>query len=442
MQEGKGAGVRIGHRSVVAIALPMTLAYMTTPLIGLVDTAVVGQFGDAAMLGGLAAGAILFDLVFGTCNFLQSGTTGLVAQASGRVDLRDQQAIVARALAMGVALGIALALAAPLLLGLGQAFIDADAAVDAAMADYVGIRMLGSPLTLANFALLGFFVGRGEAGVGLAFQLLLNGTNIVLSVMLGLWLGWGIEGVAWGTVGGELAAALAGVLLVLRRLRGLPRLGLATFADPPALLRLFALNRDIMIRSFVLVGAFALFARKGAGMGTATLAANAVLMNFFMVGGFFLDGFAAAAEQLVGRSVGAGRAADFRRAVILSGGWGFALAAMASLVFMSTGVAVIELVARAGDVRSIASTYLFWAALTPLTGVLAFQMDGVYIGATWSRDMRNMMLLSFAFFAAALWVLPELWGNHGLWAALHVLLLVRGISLAAILPGRARRTFL
>ena len=431
----------VTHRMVFAIAVPMTLAFLTTPLLGIVDTAVVGRFGDAALLGGLAAGAIVFDVVFTTFNFLRSGTTGLVAQAFGRGDGKEEQAVLWRALAIAVGSGAALALLAPFFILIGIWFIDPGPGVAEAMRTYIGIRILAAPVALANYAILGYFLGRGEAVLGLALQTLLNGINIALSIHLGLVLGWGIAGVAWGTVGGELAGAIAGMAIVLRRFRRLPPLGLARILDLAALSSMFALNRDIMIRSFVLLAAFALFTRQGAQLGTVTLAANAVLINFFLLSGYFLDGFAAAAEQIAGRAVGARHAPAFARAVRLTAFWGFVLALAATASFLHFGAAAIEAITTAPEVREIARAHLAWAAFTALTGVLAFQMDGVFIGATWSRDMRNMMLLSFAVYLAALLGLGRLFGNHGLWAALHVFLIVRGLSLLAILPRRARHTF-
>jgi Na+-driven multidrug efflux pump len=204
---------------------------------------------------------------------------------------------------------------------------------------------------------------------------------------------------------------------------------------------MLSLNRDIMIRSFSLLAAFALFTRQGAQFGTVTLAANAVLMNFFMIAGYFLDGFATAAEQLAGRAIGARAQESFRRAVRLTLIWGFGLAGIATLVLLFFGDRLIAIVTTAADVRALADVYLPWAAFTALSGVLAFQMDGVFIGATWSRDMRNMMLLSFLVFSAALLTLTPAFGNAGLWAALHVFLLVRGFSLLTMLPIRARTAF-
>jgi putative MATE family efflux protein len=437
MEKPHDASFAITNRSVLKIAVPMTLAYLTTPMLGVVDTAVVGQFGDAALLGGLAAGALVFDVVFTTFNFLRSGTTGLVAQAMGRRDAVEEQAVFWRAFAIAVTVGLVLGLLAPLFVLLGEWFLGVEDRVAAAMRDYVLIRMLGAPLSLINYAVLGYVLGRGEGGLGLILQLVLNGANIVLSVLLGLWLGWGVAGVAWGTVGGECLAAVVGLAILYGRFRAGPALPRERLFDSGAFLIMLSLNRDIMIRSFSLLAAFALFTRQGASMGTLTLAANAVLMNFFMVGSFFLDGFATAAEQLAGRAVGARDAPTFRKAVRLSTMWGFGMAAFVSAIFLAFGPNFIGLITTAEAVREIAVTYLPWAALTAVSGVLAFQMDGVFIGATWSRDMRNMMLVSLAGFVLASYALKPL-GNHGLWAALHIFLIMRGFCLLMRLRQRLR----
>lgn len=428
----------VTNRSFLAIAVPMTLAYMTTPLLGLVDTAVVGQLGDAVLLGGLAAGALVLSVVFTSFNFLRSGTTGLVAQAMGRGDRMEEQAVFWRASVVAVAIGLLIAILAPLLSILGQGFMDAEPRVNAAMDEYLRIRLLGAPFALLNYAILGYVLGRGEGGFGLLLQLVLNGVNIVLSVALGLWLGWGLAGVAWGTVGSEFVAVLVGLSILLPRFRRAPRPDRSRLLDAQAFRRMLSLNGDIMIRSFALLAAFALFTREGARLGTLTLAANAVLMNFFMVAGYFLDGFATAAEQLAGRAVGAHDKVAFRRTVILTSTWGFALASVIAILLLAGGAGLIGLITTAADVRIEAAAYLPWAALTALSGVLAFQMDGIFIGATWSRDMRNMMLLSLAAFVGALVVLTDAFGNHGLWAALHIFLLVRGVSLSLVLNRRMR----
>lgn len=431
----------VTNRQVLAIAVPMTLAYLTTPLLGLVDTAIVGQFGDAALLGGLAAGAIVFDVVFNTLNSLRSGTTGLVAQAFGRGNTREEQATLLRALTLAVTAGLLLILASPAIAAAGAWFISPEKAVVEAMHIYIAIRMLAAPMTLINFTLLGYVLGRGEGTLGLGLQLLLNGANISLSLWLGLHLGWGIEGVAWGTVGGESIAAIVGLAIVSRRMRGDQRPARREVFNIGSILRLLSLNGDIMVRSFTLLAAYALFTRQGAQYGTVTLAANAVLLNFILFAGYFLDGFATAAEQLAGRAVGGRNRPAFSRVLLLTGIWGFALAIAATALTIAFGQDLVHLLTTAPQVRALALEYLPYAAFVAISGVLAFQMDGVFIGATWSRDMRNMMLLSLGLYVVALFVLGEAFGNAGLWAAMHIWLIVRGLSLAAILPHRMRQNF-
>lgn len=431
----------VTNRLVLSIALPMTLAYVTTPLLGITDTAVVGQFGNAAMLGGLAAGAIILDLVFASFNFLRSGTTGLVAQAFGAEDREEEQLILWRAVLLSLVAGLLIILVAPAIVWLGGWFIAAGDDVTSAMAAYLNIRILAAPVSLTNYALLGYVLGRGEGLTGLLLQLLLNGTNIGLSILLGLVFGWGIEGVAWATVLAEAVAAACGLAFVIGRFWNRLRLPSHRLLNREALIRMFAVNGDIMVRSFLLLAAFALFTRAGAQLGEVPLAANAILMNFFMVAGFMLDGFATAAEQLAGRAIGARYRPAFVMAVRLTGVWGIAIAALLSATALIFGDVLVAAMTTSSEVRAASSDFLPWAALTALSGVAAFQMDGVYIGATWSRDMRNMMLLSFVVFAAVLQPFGSIWGNHGNWAALHLFLLMRGITLYAIFPARLKRSF-
>lgn len=416
----------------------MTLAYLTTPLIGLVDTIVVGQLGDAALIGGLAAGAIVFDVVFSTFNALRSGTTGLVAQAFGRGDESEQRLIFVRAAILAGFIGVIIALLAPLISLAGQRFIGAENAVNVALDEYVRIRCLAAPFALMNYAILGYVLGRGEGMLGLTLQLILNCINIGMSIFLGLYLGWGVSGVAWGTVCAELVAMLAGLAVLSARFGKMTPLVWAKVRELAAVRAMLMLNGDIMIRSFCLIAAFAMFARQGASLGTVTLAANAVLMHLFLVASFFLDGFATAAEQLAGRAAGARARTPFIQAIRLTAAWGFGLAFICATLFLLGGPSIVRLMTTAVEVQVEALRYLPWAALTALSGVLAFQMDGVFIGATWSRDMRNMMLVSLAVFMAALWSLPSYLGNGGLWAALHVFLLCRGLTLLGILRLRLR----
>ncbi|MEM9734305.1 MAG: MATE family efflux transporter [Pseudomonadota bacterium] len=431
----------VTNKAVLAIALPTTLAYLSTPLLGLVDTGVVGRVGDAALLGGLAVGAILFDVVFTTFNFLRASTTGLVAQAFGRGDDADQQVVLYRSLIFSWALGLLTLLAAPLILWLGLYFMEVPEAVERAVRDYFTVRILAAPLTLTNYTVLGWMLGQGRAGLGLVLQTVLNGSNIALSLYLGLYLDWGIAGVGWATVMAEAIAAGLG-LYVVGRAYGAPfRVPLSALGGRVALSKLMSVNRDIMVRSLCLLMAIAFFTAQGAGFGETTLAANAVLMKFFTISGFFLDGIATAAEQLAGRAVGAQHKKSLTRVVRLTMIWSFVLAGFATLVFFAVGPWLIDILTINEGVRGVAHAFLPYAALTALVGALAFQMDGVFIGATWTRDMRNMMLFSSASFLVVYHAAAPSLGNHGLWLALLVFLGMRGVTLFVCLPRKMRETF-
>lgn len=431
----------VTHRSVLAIALPMTLGYITTPLLGITDTAVIGRTGEAAALAGLAIGAVLFDLLFSSLNFLRVSTTALVAQAFGRNDPREQVAVFCRSMILSVGIGLIILLLSPLLLKGGLVMMGAEGRVAEVTATYFSIRILAGPLTLANFTIMGFVLGRGKGSLGLALQVLLNGVNICLSILLGLHFGWGVAGVAVGALAGEACATLAGLAIILSRLNKTQLPTWTELLNPERLSELFSLNRDILIRSFVLLAAFTLLTRIGTSFGPTTLAANALLMNFFMVASFYLDGIANAAEQITGRAVGAQYRPGFEKGVKLTALWSAGLAITTTLLFLTQGGQLIDAMTTAEDVRQMARLFLPWAAITAITGALAFQMDGIFIGAAWSSDMRNMMLAAFAGYLLALALLVPAFGNHGLWLSLNLFLALRGVLLLCRLKARTHQTF-
>lgn len=432
----------VTSKSVFSIAVPMTLAFMTTPLLGMADTAIVGQFADAALIGGLAIATLIFALLFGMFNFLRAATTGLVAQALGRHDEIEQQAVFWRSIAIAVLAGCLLIALYPLILSAGLYLMDVSANVSNAASEYFKIRMFSAPATLMNFAILGYVLGKGQGRLGLLLQTLINGSNIVLSFYLGLKLQWGIQGVAYGTFFAEYLGVVVGLFIILRSFKITKRPAFSYIFNVQASKKLMALNGDIMIRSLALVGAFAWFTRVGGQFGDTTLAANAILINFLLLAGYLLDGFATAAEQMAGRAIGANYREGFIKTIKLTLYWGFALAAVMMLLLVAFGPLIINITTTEPVVRDISYEYYLWAALISVTGVLAFQMDGIFIGATWSSDMRNMMLISLVIFVVASIYLADIWGNHGLWLSLNLFMLIRGISLSLILPQKIKTIFL
>jgi MATE family multidrug resistance protein len=434
-------GFAVTHGVVLRLAVPMTAAYLSVPLAGLVDTAVIGQIGIAALIGGIAIGAVILNILFTTCNFLRAGTTGLTAQAFGAGDEKERQAVLGRALIIALVIGLAIVVAQRPLIATGLWLMHVGPEVESAAGDYLAVRIWATPFVLANFVLVGWLLGVARPGTVLLLQMIFAALNIGLSLLFVLHLGWGVAGVAWASVFAEAVTVVLTLPFVIRLLPAGSRPSRRRIFDRVGFVRIIAVNRDIMIRSFSLLFAFAVFTRQGAQFGDVVLAANAVLMHLFLIGGYFLDGLATAAEQLAGRAVGARYRPAFRTSVRLTLIWGFTLSLALTVIYLIAGRQFIALMTTAPEVRASAEMFLVWAALTPLAGVLAFQMDGVFIGATWSSDMRSMMLVSLAVYLAALAVLIPALGNHGLWLALLLFLGVRGLSLFLRLRRREPETF-
>jgi MATE family multidrug resistance protein len=403
--------------------------------------AVVGQLGSPALLGGVALGALVFDFLFTTCNFLRSGTTGLVSQAVGRGDRREQAAVMARAVIAALAIGLLILVFQGPLIDTALALLAPGPQTEAATRAYFDIRVLAAPLTLVNYALFGWLVGLGRAGTALALQIGLNGVNIALSIWFGLYLGHGIAGVAWGTVLAEAMALLGGAAVAAAVLGRAGTPTVAEVIDRARLLAMFAVNRDIMIRSFVLLTAFFAFSAVSARLGDVTLAANAVLEKLWITAAYFLDGIATAAETFAGRAIGGRRRETFGRMLRLTGLWSIGLGLGAALVVYFGGGALIALMTTAEAVRAEASRYLVYCALVPLIAAPAFLMDGVFIGATWSREMRDMMLISLVAFALAVAALVPPFGNDGLWIAILIFMGMRGVTLSAVCRRRMAIAF-
>lgn len=430
----------VTHRRVLAIALPMTVAHLTTPLLGIIDTAVVGRLGDAALIGGVALGAVVFDFLFWGFGFLRMGTVGLAAQAVGRGDKLEERAVLARALLLALACGLALILLRHPIEAAALALGGASAEVNGAVATYFQVRIFAAPFSLANYALLGWLTGLGRTGHALALQVGIGLLNTVLTLWLVLGLGWGVAGSAAGTLAAEIAGAVAGLVLCARLLGFRLAVPRAALLDRREMMATLTLNRDIMIRTAALMFAFGFFAAQGARAGDVTLAANALLNNMVLLAAYFLDGFATAAEQICGQAVGARDRASFMKGMRLVIFWGFGVALAACIAYLAIGPWVIDLMTTNAEVRAAARTFLIFAAILPVVGVFAYAFDGIYIGALWSRDMRNLMVAALAAYLLAFFGLSFL-GNAGLWLSLLVFLAARGGFQALRLPALVRGTF-
>ncbi len=432
----------VSHRAVLAIAIPIVASNISTPLIGIVDTAVIGQLNEAYLIGAIAIGALIFNFIYWAFAFLRMGTTGFAAQASGAGDDVELRAVLGRALLVAVVSGFALVALQMPIERLSFWAIDASADVETHARTYYSIRIWSAPAALLNFTILGWFIGLGRTGVAFTLQIVLNVTNIVMDMVLVLGFDMSVAGVAYGTVIAEVVAAAAGIAILWRETsrRG-GAWDLERICDPVRIRKTLAVNADIVIRTLCLLFAFSFFTAQSATYGDVILAANAVLMNLVNLTSYLSDGFAYAAETLAGKAYGAGNRTRFHRAVVISSLWAFIISVGVSVCFLVFGPWGIDLMTVNEDVRDTARAYLFWVVLSPVLGVAAFQFDGVYIGATRTADMRNYMLLSVAIFLAAWWLLTPIYGNHGLWAAILILLIVRGIFLGLRYPALLRDGF-
>jgi len=428
----------ITHRKVLAIAVPIMLSNVSTPLIGVVDTAVIGQLVHPYYIGAVAIGAMIFNFIYWAFGFLRMGTTGLTAQAEGAGDATELRATLGLALLIAAAAGAGLIILQSLISLVAFSLIDASGAVESHAREYLRIRIWSAPAALANFAILGWFIGIGRARTAFVVQIILNLTNMALDALFVLAFGMEVAGIALGTVIAELVAAAAGLWFVQRELaaRG-GAWALQPILDLPQLRRTIAVNGDIMIRTMLLLFAFSFFVAQSAGAGDTILAANTVLMHFISMSAFFLDGLAFAAESLVGQALGARARAALERAVKLSSIWAVVVSAFLSLAMAIAGGLFIDALTLDAGVRAEARAYILWAAAMPLLSVAAYQFDGIFIGATKTVEMRNAAILSTAAFMIAWWALTP-YGNHGLWAALTLYAIARAVFLGRYYPALVR----
>jgi len=421
------------------MALPIVLSNATVPLLGAVDTAVVGQMGQAAPIGAVGLGAVVLASVYWIFGFLRMGTSGLVAQAHGAGDRAERAAILIRALMIGAVAGSFFVLAQGLLMAAAFALAPASPEVEALSRQYLTIRIWGAPATIALYAVSGWLVATGRMQGVLVLQLWMNGLNIVLDLWFVMGLGWGVPGVAFASLLAEWSGLALGLWLCRTEFGPHLAEALARLRDSVALRRMLTVNGDIMIRTVLLQVSLTSFVFLGAGFGDVALAANQVLMQFLSVTAYALDGFAFTAEALVGQAVGARSVAGVRRSSVMLGQWGAAGALVLALIFALAGGALIDLMTTAPDVRDTARIYLPWMVAVPVIGVASWIFDGIFIGATLTREMRRAMMISVAVYAVALLVLVPAFGNHGLWAALLVMNGTRGLTMAVAFPAAERK---
>lgn len=424
----------ISHARVLKIALPIVLSNATVPILGAVDTGVVGQMGEAAPIGAVGIGAVILATIYWIFGFLRMGTTGLAAQARGAGDWGETGALLMRGILLAFAAGGVFIIAQAAVFWGAFALAPASAEVEGLARSYLEIRIWGAPATIALYAVTGWLIAVERTRAVFLLQVWMNGLNIVLDLWFVLGLGWGVEGVAIATLMAEWSGLALGLWFCRDAFAGDQWRDWGRVLDAARLKRMMQVNGDIMVRSVLLTGSFTTFLFIGADLGDVTLAANQVLLQFVEITAFAMDGFAFTAEAMVGSAVGARSRSHMRQAAILTSQWGVATAVLLGLVFWIGGGWLIDLMSTSPEVRAAGRDYLLWAAALPLLSVASYMFDGIFIGATWTRDMRIAMIQSVALYVGALVILVPLMGNHGLWAALVVLNLARGATLGLRYP--------
>jgi len=429
MTQSQGA-LTVTHKKVWMLAGPIILSNISVPLVGAVDTAVVGHLPEPHSIGAVALGALIFSFLYWGFGFLRMGTTGFIAQAYGAGEWNNLSDTILRVLLLALVLGLITILAAAPLIDLVLYLIDSSEKVETLAGDYASIRIWSAPAVLCVYAFTGIFIGMHNTRAVFVLQLVLNLSNMLLDLVFVLGFGWGVEGVALASVIAEYLAMVMGFLLLRRPIRNaFERYDRARLLARTELLKLFTANGNIFIRTLCLLFAFSYFTAKSAGQGEVILAANTILLHLQSIMAYGLDGFAHAVEALAGSAYGAGRLREFRRAVALTSLWGALVAILVGIVYLLGGESIINLFTSIDSVTDTALRYLPWMVIAPIVSVWSFQLDGIFIGTAHTREMRNAMIFSLVAYLALLqWTIPSM-GNHGLFFGLTVFMLIRALSL-------------
>lgn len=424
---------RSSHHKVWRIAGPMILSNLTVPLLGIVDTAVVGHLDEPYHMGAVSIGAAIFGIVFWGFGFLRMGTTGITAQAFGQNENDELRAILARALSIALTLSLLLLLLQTPIAWIAFQLIQGSELVEQHGRIYFDIRIWSAPATFMNYALLGWFLGMQNARVPLYILTFVNLINVLLDFLFVVGWGYGADGVAWASLIAEYLGLGFALWMVKKQLRLHPgKLQRALVLHRRKLLKMLTINIDIFIRNLCLMFTLAFFTAQGARFGDVVLAANAVLFNMYTFMAYGLDGFAHAAEALVGKAVGARNRQDYFAVIKTSTAWAFITSMLFAATYWFTGNWIFLVMTDIELVQLTALNYLPWMVLMPLVSVWSFLFDGIYVGATRAAEMRNTMLFSTFFVFLPVWYLLLPMQNHGLWLAFVLFNTARAVSMAML----------
>ena len=429
---------RINSKRVLKIALPMMLSNITVPLLGFVDTAVIGQLGDAKLIAALGLGSILISTIYWLCGFLRMGTTGLTAQAKGSKQIDEVFLTLLRGLLIGIILGfLILIIAYPLFL-IFFSISPAEVDVESLALKYAEIRILSAPFAIATIPVIGWLIALEKTLSVLFIQLFINLLNIILNLYFVFELEIGIEGVAYATLISEIIGFLLALFISFKALGNFPKLLKEKIFKKEKWKKLLSINSNIFLRSLLLELVFISFFFWASSFGTNILAINQILIQFLHISAYALDGFAFASEVLVGIYYGKKNIVFLRRSILLCASWSAFTAIIFSVVFFIFGDALIKFMTNAEEVLKIAKDFQIWIILVPLFSFPAYIMDGVFFGSTHTSEMRRAMIFSTVIYFILAIFLTSIFQNSGLWTSLYVFLVIRAFTLFYYYPNIER----
>lgn len=432
----------MNHRSYLALAIPLTISTITTPLLGAVDTAVVGQLPDPAYLGGVAIGTVVFNTLYWLFGFLRVSTSGFAAQALGSNDEREGKFAFIRPFILALVVGISFILLQGPIERVALSLMDPDADVRVFAAEYLGIRIWGIPFTLMNYVILGWLMGMAKIKVSLLLQVLMNLMNILLALVFVHVFAMGVSGVAIATLLSEVTAFFVGLFIIWNAFQHrLEMPSLKEMVHASSIKKMMSVNRDLFIRTLCLLTVFNIFTAKGASYGTEVLAANAVLIQIHYMMAYFFDGLANASSILVGKAVGSGDKHLYKKTLFLSLQWGVITSLLLAAGYYLFGDSLLPLFTRIPGVIERAQAYGFWLILFPITASVGIVFYGVFTGATEAAPVRNSMIYSLIAFFGTLYYFVPMYQNHGVWLAFTVFSLGRSVFLALYIPQLSKKIF-
>ena len=419
----------ITHKRILAISIPIILSNVTIPLLGVVDTAVIGQLGKVAPIGAVGIGALIISAIYWIFGFLRMGTTGLTAQAVGKKDNQEIVALLSRTLLIGITAGLVLILINDFIFWGSFKVSPASEEVENLAYSYMKIRIYSAPAAISIFGILGWLIAQERTRMVLLLQLWMNGSNILLDFLFVIGFNWGVEGVALATVIAEVSSFFLGIFICRSAFIGSAWRSFHLVLNKAKISKMAVVNFDILIRSMFLQAAFILFMFLSSDINDEILAINQILLQFLSISAYALDGFAFSAEALIGQAFGAKSVKSLRKVSIFATFWAFLAAIVLTLCFYFGSDFLIVLMTSSEELRENAQVYVYWVIVAPILAAPAFILDGIFIGATRTKDMRNCMIISFGIYCLVVWLLYEPFGNQGLWAALMVMFIVRAVTL-------------